>query len=231
MVSRVSSMRPSAWAGRAVPFGLGSAQLEVLKWTACAVMLYAHSLRYIGGGIDGWPYHLGRICFPLFALSVAIPLARDPVAKGERLAFGTVLFALVAQLLVQPLRDGAALNVLFLFVAAGAWLAAEGYSASERLLLRSLALVVGFLAEFSLPGLALIVCLVRAVRHGSAVWGVVAALALCCVGVLEASAGVLLAPLYAALVGVVGLGVPRWPGLFPRVYVWQFVGFWIWRVL
>lgn len=222
-------MRYSAQAGRAFPFELASAQLETLKWFAFLCMIAAHWFRYVLGGTEGWPIDLGRVCFPIFALCVAVPLSKAPAARGHRMAFSLLGLALLAQVLSQPIRDGASLNVLFLFLAAGAWLAVSGWELSRRWAVRALALGVAFLAEFSLPGLCMIVCLTRAYERCSLAWAGVALLAFCVSQWLEQSPwGFLVFVLVPALAWT-GIGVRQVRALFPRMYAGQFVLFWIVR--
>lgn len=65
------------------PFGFTDGQLEVLKWIALASMFVDHFGRLLlGYGDDTWVFALGRIAFPLFALVLALNLARD----GDRAA-------------------------------------------------------------------------------------------------------------------------------------------------
>lgn len=231
MGARVSSVRSAVPAGRAFPFELASGQLETLKWLAFVCMIVAHSYRHVFGGSEGWPIEVGRICFPIFALCVAIPLSRSPAGRGARMAFGLAGFAVAAQLIGQPLRDGAALNVLFLFLSAGAWLAVDPAPAGERLAVRVLALGVAFLAEFSLPGLALILSLVRAYQRGSVLWWTWACVWLVLSGILEGSAWNLAVFAVVPLVASTRVGFAQVRRLFPALYVSQYIVFWIARAI
>lgn len=231
MAARASSLRSSVSAGRAFPFELASGQLELLKWVAFVCMIVAHSYRHLWDGVDGWPIELGRICFPIFALCVAIPLSKSPGARGERLAFSLFGFALLAQFVGQPMRDGAALNVLFLFLSAGAWLASSGWETSRRWCVRLLALSVSFLAEFSLPGLALIVCLTRAYQFRSAPYALAALSAFGMSLALEGSPWGLGVFFVVPVIAYTRAGVAQFRGLFPRMYAGQYVVFWLLRAL
>lgn len=229
--SRVPSVRPAVAAGRAFPFELASGQLEILKWLAFVCMVISHAYRHVWHGTEGWPIELGRICFPIFALCVAIPLSKSSAARGSRLAFSLFGFAVLAQVIAQPMRDGAALNVLFLFLSAGAWLGVEGWETGRRWCVRLLSLVVAFLAEFSLPGLAVIVCLVRGLERSSRTHLVAAAVALVLLAVLEGSAWAFAVFFVVPAIAYTRVGVVQFRGLFPRLYVAQYAVFWLMRAV
>lgn len=229
MVTRASSVRYGAQAGRAFPFVLSSGQMEVCKWLAFACMVVSHTYRHVYGGSEGWPVDLGRLCFPIFAVCVALPLSQAPVERGQRLAFSLFFYAVVAQLIAQPIRDGSALNVLFLFLSAGAWLASDGLRPGERLVVRGLALLVAFLAEFSLPGLAFVVMLVRAFRLRSWGWLMGAWAMFWLVSAFEGNFWGLLAVVVLGLAEAVPVGFRPVRRLFPRLYVSQYVAFWVAR--
>lgn len=229
MVARSSSVRFPVSAGSAFPFGLASGQIEFLKWLAFALMINAHWFRHVLGGTDGWPIDLGRVCFPIFALCVAVPLARDVQARGARVAFSLFWLALAAQVVAQPMRAGPSLNVLFQFLAAGAWLGAGGMEAWSRWCVRALALFVGFLAEFSWPGLALIVCLTRAYERQSLAWAGAALVAFCLSQWLEQNPWGFAVFFVVPLVAWTRIGVRQFRGLFPRMYAAQYCVFWIAR--
>lgn len=229
MGTRASSVRFGVQAGRAFPFALSSGQMEVCKWLAFACMVVAHTYRHVYGGSEGWPIDLGRLCFPIFAVCVALPLSQAPVERGRRLAFSLFLYAVAAQLVAQPIRDGAALNVLFLFLSAGAWLASDGLRPGERLVVRGLALLVAFLAEFSLPGLAFVVMLVRAFRLRSWGWLMCAWAMFWLVSALEGNFWGLLAVVVLGLAESLPVGFRPVRRLFPRLYVSQYVAFWVAR--
>lgn len=229
MVTRASPVRYCVQAGRAFPFVLSSGQMEVVKWAAFACMLVSHTYRHVYGGTEGWPIDLGRLCFPIFAVCVALPLSQAPVERGRRLAWSLFLYAVAAQLIAQPIRDGAALNVLFLFLSAGAWLAADGLGAGQRVVVRALALLVAFLAEFSLPGLAFVVMLVRAFSRRSWGWLMGAWAMFWLVSALEGSFWGLLAVVVLGLAEILPGGFRPVRRLFPRLYVSQYVAFWVVR--
>jgi TraX protein len=65
------------------PLGFTNGQLEFLKWIALATMFLDHFGRHLlGYGKDTWIFASGRMAFPLFALVLALNLARE----GERAA-------------------------------------------------------------------------------------------------------------------------------------------------
>src|SRR4030095_2808788 len=76
-------------------------QLEALKWIALASMFLDHFGRHLlGWGQDTWVFALGRIAFPLFALVLALSLARAGVraARAARTARRLALWCAVSVL-------------------------------------------------------------------------------------------------------------------------------------
>lgn len=74
-------------------------QLEALKWIALASMFVDHFGRHlIGYGQETWVFALGRLAFPLFALVLALNLARegDRAARAARTAKRLALWCLVS---------------------------------------------------------------------------------------------------------------------------------------
>lgn len=227
-VSAAGCMRAKV-PGRAFSFGIQSRQLEALKWFALAAMLCAHGAEYVFGVKSGWPLEVGRLAFPLFALAYAVPLAKDPEMRGYLAARTLLAYAIAAQVLAQPMRDGVALNVLFQFLAAGAWFHARWEDRPQKYGIRALCLVVAFLSEFSLAGFGLIVSLVMWCERdeGETPWW--AFIWLSVVAYLEGSATALVAVLIAPFVLAGSYGVTRIPRFFPSAYVGQFVVYWALR--
>lgn len=215
--------------GRAFSFGIQSGQLETLKWLALAAMLVAHGAEYIFGVKQGWALEVGRVAFPLFALAYAVPLSKDPEMRGYLAARTLLPYAIAAQCLAQPLRDGVALNVLFQFLAAGAWFHARWEDTPQKYGIRALCLVVAFLSEFSLAGFALIVSLVRWCEEDEGVTPWWTLIWLVAVAYLEGSPTALVAFLIAPFVLAGTIGVTRIPRLFPAMYVGQFALYWVLR--
>jgi hypothetical protein len=82
-----------------VPMKLTDGQIESLKWIGLASMFVDHFGRLLlGHPDDGWVFALGRLAFPLFALVLALNLARegDRVARAWRTARRLALWCLVA---------------------------------------------------------------------------------------------------------------------------------------
>jgi hypothetical protein len=83
------------------PLRLGDGQLEALKWIALASMFLDHFGRHLlGWGQETWVFALGRIAFPLFALVLALNLARegDRAARAARTATRLALWCAVSVL-------------------------------------------------------------------------------------------------------------------------------------
>ena len=75
--------------GAAAPWGFADGQLEALKWAAVVSMLVDHIGRHLlGHGTDTWIFAVGRLAFPLFALVLALNLARagDRATRARRTA-------------------------------------------------------------------------------------------------------------------------------------------------
>ena len=67
------------------PLSFSDGQLEALKWIALASMFLDHFGRHLlGWGQETWVFALGRIAFPLFALVLALNLARAGRPRGAR---------------------------------------------------------------------------------------------------------------------------------------------------
>lgn len=236
MAAHAPSVLAAGRAGRAFPFQLGRGEIEAIKWFALVVMLACHVSRYVFGVDDGWLITLGQSCFPLFAVAFAAAIARDTYAKAHRAAFALLPFAIAAQVFCQPLRDSGALNMLFQYLAASAWLAYAPRSVEHlgywghRWSVRALALLVGFLSEFSIPGFALIVCLVRYFEGGGNRWLVGVAASVLASGLYGSGfygGGIALA--VVALVVSLGVRMPRCGRLFAWSYVGHWPLLWLWR--
>lgn len=213
---------------RALPFSVDSSQVEALKWLGLICMLIAHAAEYVGGVVSGWPINVGQLAFPLFVVALAVSVAEDVTGRSERLVWRLLPFAIAAQVFVSPLREGTYLNVLFQFMAIGAWVHADTIQeAGGRWSLRAAALVVSLISEFSWPGLLLGVGAVRYFQWENARyfwWLGFPGLAL--VAVMDGG------PYYPLALCVLGLvarfwrwRVPRIGGVFAWAYVGQFVLF------
>lgn len=213
---------------RALPFSLDSSQVEALKWLGLICMLIAHAAEYVGGVVSGWPINVGQLAFPLFVVALAVSVAEDVPGRSERLVWRLLPFAIAAQVFALPLREGTYLNVLFQFMAMGAWVHADTVpEASGRWSLRLSSLTVSLISEFSWPGLLLGVGAVRYFQwENSRYLWLLCMPALALVSVLDGGA------YYALALCVVGVVARfwRWPvarigGLFAWAYVGQFVAF------
>ena len=74
-------------------------QLEGLKWIALGSMFLDHFGRHLlGYGQDTWVFALGRIAFPLFAIVLALNLARrgDRAARAARTARRLALWCAIS---------------------------------------------------------------------------------------------------------------------------------------
>lgn len=201
-----------------------SGQIEVLKWIALVAMLVGHLNRYVLDLAHGWMFFFGRQAFPLFALALGAALMRrgGDGDSAERCAYALFPFAVAAQIGVL-LVGGGPPNILFLYLAAAAWVACSyQHGALELFVVRGLALVVAFLAEFSLPGFFFCIALWRwietRIHYQLALAGVLFML----VSWLEGSFAGLLAPGIAAAVWLWRIELPRVRRLFRWAYMGQF---------
>jgi hypothetical protein len=91
-------MRPAPIA-LAGPWHWSDGQVEALKWLGLAAMLLDHVGRFaLGHGTRGWVFAGGRLAFPLFALALALNLARpgDQPARTARTARRLALWCVIA---------------------------------------------------------------------------------------------------------------------------------------
>src|SRR4051812_41640442 len=146
----------------AKPLSFTDGQLEALKWIALASMFCDHFGRHLlGWGQDTWVFALGRIAFPLFALVLALNLARegDRASRAARTARRLAVWCAVAVLPSIWARGQPMLvNVLGTLGlgAAVCWI-----MASRMPLLAQVLICLGMAAashhvEFGLPGVFLV---------------------------------------------------------------------------
>ena len=91
---------PTSGASQA-PLGFTNGQLEAIKWVAVAFMFLDHFGRHLlGYAQDTWVFAASRISLPLFALVLAVNLARDGdhAARAARTAGRLAVWCAVAQL-------------------------------------------------------------------------------------------------------------------------------------
>lgn len=232
MVSRVASVRAAVPARRAALFpDLAPGQLEVLKLVALLCMCLAHGARAAGDDQYSWAVVVGSVSFPLYGFAVASVLAKDTAWRGERLCFGLFWFALAAQLTSSLVRTEPVANVLYQFMAAGAWVGADGHSTQRAWVLRCLALVVGLVSEFTLPGLAFVVLLTRALQRNSLAYGGAALLAYLVVCFIEFDWAGLTAFLLVWAVSFSGFSIPPVRRLYPAAYALHFLVIYLARLI
>ena len=152
---------------------LNDGQLEALKGVALASMLVDHFGRYAFGlGTDSWAFAVGRLAFPLFAFVLASNLARpgERVQRAWRTCRRLGLWALISALPSWWARDAwLPVNVLAtLAISAGlcAVLDARWSSLAQAAACVS-GVTLAAVAEFSFPGVLLVVCLQRALVGGT----------------------------------------------------------------
>lgn len=94
--------------------------LELAKWIGLAAMLVDHVAVYAFGVVRPIPEAVGSLAFPLFAFAFAFGAARLPGPKLGRVILRLAGWAVVAQLAVLLVRDGAPWTVLATFVCGSA---------------------------------------------------------------------------------------------------------------
>ena len=99
------------------PLGFTDGQVEALKWIGLGSMFCDHIGRHLlGMPHESWAFIAGRLAFPLFALVLALNLAREG-DRAERCARTTVRLAVWGAVALLPSiwarGDPLMLNVLF----------------------------------------------------------------------------------------------------------------------
>ena len=92
---QVAAPAPPPLVGAARRFRLSSAQQELLKWLAVALMTLDHANRTLWP-FQGWAFTLGRLAFPLFAFLVAYNLTVREVS-ARRYGLPLLAFGALAQ--------------------------------------------------------------------------------------------------------------------------------------
>ena len=137
-------------------------QLEALKWIALASMFLDHFGRHLlGWGQETWVFALGRIAFPLFALVLALNLARegDRAARSARTARRLALWCAVSVLpSIWARGDPSLVNVLGTLGlgAALCWAIASPAPMAWRAAVCLAVTVASQWVEFGLPGVFVI---------------------------------------------------------------------------
>lgn len=133
-----------------------SERIEVVKWTAVALMLADHLAKFAGIGVPAW-WWLGRGAFPLFCLAMGYALSVVPDARGflRRL----VVWGFIAEIAgAWSLTRGLPLNVLFLF-ALCAWVVHRVRIGPTRwgwVWIGLVSLMCAELTEYGIAGFALV---------------------------------------------------------------------------
>ena len=215
----------------ALPLGFTNGQVETLKWLGMASMVLDHVGRLLlGFGEQSWVYAGGRMAFPLFALALALNLARDgdPAARALRTARRLALWcALSVVPSVWARGDPWLVNVLGT-LALGAlvcWAFESDRGTAPRVAVTLAACTAAATVEFDLPGMLMVAGFHLWLRHRHLHLAVFAAVLLVLTGWLNAVFGgwpaflgtVALVPL-AALVRALPLPVPRVQWLFYAFY-------------
>jgi hypothetical protein len=137
-------------------------QLEALKWIALAFMFLDHFGRHLlGFGQDTWVFALGRIAFPLFALVLALNLARegDRAARAARTTRRLAIWCAVAVLpSIWARGEPMLVNVLATLGlgAAACWALASPASLWLRIVTCMAVALASHFVEFGLAGVFLV---------------------------------------------------------------------------
>ena len=204
-----------------------SGMIESFKWLGLIAMVVEHWMRFVVGEVPDWVYQVGRIAFPLFVLSLALGLRRQPLPKFWAVTKRMLVWALIAQACLQlvPAPEGQ-LNVLFTFTLGLA--AVYGLSRWRPSFLLAIALcaigVVALWCEFGPIGVAFVATAVGVARADDpprAAWVAVAGW-LVALAVPNGNHFALAAVPVALLVWRLDVSVPRLRGAFYWIYALQF---------
>lgn len=158
---------------------------ETAKWVAFVLMLLGHVNAYVVGGAWEWAFLAGRVCFPLFAVSLAVGLARAPGSDAcERCVWRLLAFGAVAQVPCVLLRDAFCLNVFFTYAfGVSVFVGLDRSTSCTHALLSLLVGVLGGAAvEFAWPGVAVVASLLWCARYRTWLSAVVSVLSLASLG-------------------------------------------------
>lgn len=216
---------------RTAPLGFADGQLEALKWAGMGAMFCDHIGRHLlGMPHESWAFVAGRLAFPLFALVLALNLARegDRAARCARVTGRLFAWGAVSVLpSIWARGDPAMLNVLFTLGlgAALCWMLESPAHVAWRALACVAIAAASWFVEFGTGGVFLVAAgYLYATQRGGGLAAVVALLVLA-TGWLNAIFGGwpaffgTLASLPAAwLARHLPLRVPRWQLLFYAIY-------------
>ncbi|HYD77315.1 TraX family protein [Ramlibacter sp.] len=220
----VASARPA-------PLGFADGQLETLKWIGMASMFCDHIGRHLLGlPHESWAFILGRLAFPLFALVLALNLAREGDRRARCARATTRLLAWGAVSVLPSIwarGDPAMLNVLFTLGlgAALCWMLESPAHPAWRALACVAIAGASWFVEFGTGGVFLVAAgYLYAIQRGAGLATVVALLVLATAwlnaifGGWPAFFGTLASLAVAGLVRLLPLHMPRWQLLFYLVY-------------
>jgi hypothetical protein len=140
--------------------------VEAVKWIAFALMVLDHVTIFVTPERPAWAYLLGRLVFPLFAMSLAYGLRTAGEVAVQHCAKRLLLWALVAQIPFSLLIPGLVLNVLFTFWAAVFLYASFRWNRwnVSRAILCALAVLISGVVEFGTVGVLFVVCAIAHAR-------------------------------------------------------------------
>ncbi|HSW16069.1 MAG TPA: TraX family protein [Ramlibacter sp.] len=203
--------------------GFTDGQLEALKWIALASMFLDHVGRLVlGYGQHTWVFALGRIAFPLFALVLALNLARegDRAGRALRTARRLALWCAIA-IVPSVLARGEPylLNVLGT-LALGAmlcWVFTADVRPNLRAGVFAFAAVGCWFVEFEVGGVFLVPAIFLWRTRGLREAGALAAVLLLLVGWLNGYFGGWPAFAGTMSAAAIALLVRQWPVRMPRL--------------
>lgn len=204
---------------------LRGGKLEAIKWCAFALMIVDHYAAYVAVVDAPFADFLGAMVFPMFAFAFAVGLSSHSFGRRADVIGGLVGWGIVAQLAALLVRDGLPLNVLFTFAAALMLDQArdDGELVWHRVLFVVCGVGLGYMSEFSWPGVALMLSLLWWTRSGSVASVAVAGVSLVALEPSNASWGAVCAPLVVALLVWSDVSLPRVRAVFYPAYAGQFV--------
>lgn len=207
------------------PWGFTDGQLEALKWVAMGAMFLDHFGRLLlGWGVETWVFAASRIAFPLFAVVLALNLARggDRPRRAARTAARLALWCAVSVLpSIWARGEPLLVNVLgtLSLGAALCWAASAQAPAGQRVAVALGAVVAAQVVEFNLPGVLLIPAVYLWATEGRVEAAAVAAVLLLLTGWLNGIFGGWPALLGTLATVPVAWAVHQLPLVVPRVQV------------
>lgn len=202
---------------------ISAESLEAIKWLALVLMFAEHACFFVFGVMPWTVFFLGRLVFPLFAITLAYGIAHKTPAERFDVVYRLVVWGCAAALAGVFIRDALPVNVLFTFALGVTLDSVWRLPGVRSWLVGILILIGGFAVEYGPLGVVAVAAFSVAARaerpRVAALYMSIGALLICLAnGNVFAAA----APLVAVAVSRGGIEVPR----VKRLFYWTYVGQW-----